>query len=183
MIALMAVASPVSAMSGGETDQFYFSECDMLTVNITPYAGEFVMDMCTNDFNGSFTCACSDDYTFNLTSRPNAVGEFDVTLTNYYEPPEPAVVTDYTHMVGIGPVQKETVIVDRPYVPKEINETIRELEDIVAEQEDYIDELIDASSQDAAVVEGCDNRDLVMTGLASACAVGAVAVFVIYIKK
>lgn len=149
LLALPTILAPVLAMSGGETDQFYFSKCDLLTINITPYASEFVMDGCTNDFNGSFTCNCSNDYTFNLTSKSNAVGEFNVTLTNYYEPPEPVVVTDYTHMVGIGPIERkveyvnvtETVIVDNPYIPQDVNDTIEELENTVIEQEEKIGEL------------------------------------------
>jgi hypothetical protein len=86
MAILLAVSPMTFGLYGGEYIPYAISKCEYLMINITPsHLSEWnVTPYCHEDFNGSFYCACSDNYNINLTSKPNSFGNYTINITSFW---------------------------------------------------------------------------------------------------
>src|SRR4030042_1693600 len=84
---LILLAMPTAlSIYGGETLTYNITKCDFLTVNITSSElGEWsATPQCSEQSAGNFYCACSDGWALSLTPAANSVGNFTITIINYW---------------------------------------------------------------------------------------------------
>ncbi len=71
---------------GGETITYDINKCDWLVVNITPSdLHEWnAFPNCTEETAGNFHCICNNDYILSLYPMLDSVGDFRISITNYW---------------------------------------------------------------------------------------------------
>ena len=91
------------AMYGGDAISYNFSSCSNLLVNITnAQLGEWnAYPNCTEETAGYFFCDCTEGWTLYLSPKPNSVGEFNVSVQDFYQG-APVSTTQSTVSVGSG---------------------------------------------------------------------------------
>ena len=86
----LLMISPAFAIQifGGQPITYTFDKCTYLVVNITPSElHEWTAQGCDELVAGNFYCNCYDNFNLVLTPAVNSVGDFTITMTNYYYAP------------------------------------------------------------------------------------------------
>jgi len=123
------------AWYGGETRGFFFTKCDKIEVDIfgVENYGEWDADpYCVETSPGHFECNCSDNFMLYLTPAPNAVGSYNITITNYYEEKVRTIT--------------KTVTIEVPYENKtkieELNKTLEDLQERFDAMQEFYQKVI-----------------------------------------
>lgn len=78
---LLLVIPIVYGLYGGDTWSYLLENCDKYNITITPCeVNEWKINGCIENNTGFWMCNCSDNYSINLTSASNSLGNFTIKI-------------------------------------------------------------------------------------------------------